>query len=212
VLRLNRPARLAAAMVFGALALGGCANNQVLKADSSHGPHTVRLTVSSTEIPTRLTYQVGSGPAKAFDAGGSATCAVVTAGSPGSTQTTTQACPPASTQNLTKFATTTVKVPSGTKVSLNGGPPLGGYTISGTGDVIPTDSFTCSIAVDGVVRITHLAQSPFGARPPTCSATGYVGSRPFQLRRLLEFIAFALCLLIVIFGIAVQVMPTRQRA
>jgi hypothetical protein len=212
VLRLNRPARLAAVMVFGALALSGCANDQVLKADSSHGPHTVRLTVSSTEIPTRLTYRVGSAPALAVEAGGSLTCAVVTNSTSGSTPAGTQVCPPRSTENLAKFATTTVKVAGGTKVSMNGGPPLGSYTISGTGDVIPTDSFTCSIAVDGVVRVTHLAQSPFGARPPTCSATGYVGSRPFQLRRLMEFIAFALCLLIVIFGIAVQVMPTRQRA
>jgi hypothetical protein len=181
VLRLARPVRLATAMIFGALALSGCADNQVLKADSTHVPHTIRLTVTSTEMPARLTYRIGSAPAKTAPLGA-------------------------------KFASTTVTVASGTKVSMTGGPPTGSYTISGTGSVIPSDTFTCTIAVDGVVRTTRVAQTPFGASPPTCSAAGYVGHRPFQVRRLLEYLAVALCLLIVIFGIAVQVMPTRQRA
>jgi hypothetical protein len=174
------PVRLATALVFGALALSGCADNQVLKADSSHSPHTVRLTVTSTEMPARLTYRIGSAPTKAMPVGA-------------------------------KFAATTIKVASGTRVAMTGGPPTGSYTVSGTGSFIPSDTFTCTIAVDGVVRTTRLAQVPLGASPPTCSAAGYVGSRPFQVRRLLEYLAVALCLLIVIFGIAVQVMPARRR-
>jgi hypothetical protein len=207
VLRLNRPARLAAALVFGALALAGCANDQILKGDSSHGLHTVRMTVTSTEIPARLTFKVGNSPAL--------TAAENTSDTPCPVTTKVGATPPPCQQaniNKSRFAATTVKVSSGTKVSMTGGPPIGPYTISGTGTVLPTDSFTCSISVDGIPRISHVAQTPFGTTPPTCSATGYVDHRPFQLRRLMEFIAFALCLMIVIFGIAVQIMPSRRHA
>jgi hypothetical protein len=184
-MRLARPARLAAAMLFGALALSGCANNQVIKADSSHGLHTVRMTVSSTDIPAHLTYQLGHRPEMAA---------------------------PVSSSTVTKFASATVKMPSGSKLSMTGGPPAGPYSLTDTGTVLPTDSFTCAITVDGVLRVTNVVSTPFGATPPTCSASGYVGRRPFQVRRLLEFIAFGLCLLIVIFGIAVQLRPGRQRA
>lgn len=209
MLRLNRPARIAATLVVAGLALTGCANKDVLKGASGTKTHTVRLTVSSNLFAAALTYRLGKSSTidvskrlSCTQTGGSVTESDITKG-----------C--ANSQNELRFSMATVTVRSGTHVSITGGAPVNsngvGLVASGNGPLPSTDSFTCTIAVDGIVRASQTTAVALGAPVPTCTAAGYVGVRPFQLTRLLEYLAVGLCLLIVVVGFAIQLTPQRRR-
>jgi hypothetical protein len=210
VLRLNRPARLAATVVIAGLALSGCANKDVLKGAGGHNTHSVRMTVSSNVFAAALTYQLGK--SATVDVSKRLSCATSTGSL--TEADITKGC--ANNQNELRFSSTTVTVHSGTHISVTGGAPVNtsgiGLIANGKGPLPTTDTFTCTISVDGVLRATQSSAVAMGEPVPTCTAAGYVGERPFQVSRLLEYLAVGLCLLVVVVGLGVQLAPHRRRA
>ncbi len=86
-------------------------------------------------------------------------------------------------------------------------------SILGTAGAVASPDITCTVAVDGIVRATTTALQPAGVpllTPVSCQTATYVLHRPYGINRVLEIVAFVLCLLIVITAIGALFVPRRR--
>lgn len=163
--------------------LAGC-GTPVLAADSPVVEHQIALRVTATDEAVVLTAEVNGRRQ-------------VTDGATEATATST-----------TSVATLTVQARSGAHITLAGG-PSGEIMASGLSSIPAKNAVTCSISVDGIERATKTVAHPLGELPE-CHLSGYIGHRALAVRRIFEFIALALCLLIVFVAIGAQLVTSRQ--